>query len=212
MWCFKPVHLGQANVLQLPDSSPQVCLDLCSCPLHLSRRDREWLQSQRFQRNLPGKFCPTAQPPFLDFNTGQTGPYIPHIIRCISKSASNFSRASSAATAAAALAPSWSLATAQGVPQSLEPGAEGVLSRFHRLCSSQRHAFELLCEPCAVVSVRQMKLCCRVRPSFVADLFYWLGLFSRRDVEASALFAFKSSNCQRSLLYILAADIPKGFR
>ena len=99
------------------------------------------------------------------------------------------------------------------VPQSLEPGAkETGGSRFHRLCSSQRHAFELLCEPGAVVSVRQMKLCCRVRPSFVADLFYWLGLFSRRDVEASALFAFKSSNCQRSFLYILAADIPKGFR
>ena len=34
----------------------------------------------------------------------------------------------------------------------------------------------------------------------VADLFYWLGLFSRHDVEASALFAFKSSNCQRSFL------------
>ena len=84
------------------------------------------------------------------------------------------------------------------VPQSLEPGAEGVLSRFHRLCSSQRHAFELLCEPGAVVSVRPMKPCCRVRAWFVADLFCWLGLFSRRDVEASALFATKSSNCQRS--------------
>ena len=85
------------------------------------------------------------------------------------------------------------------MPQSLEPGAkETGRSRFHRLCSSQRHAFELLCEPGAVVSVRPMKPCCRVRAWFVADLFCWLGLFSRRDVEASALFATKSSNCQRS--------------
>ena len=39
--------------------------------------------------------------------------YIPNIIRCISKSAFNFSRASSAATAAAVLASGLSLATAQ---------------------------------------------------------------------------------------------------
>ena len=125
--------------------------------------------------------------------------YIPYIIRCISKSASNFSRASSAATAAAALAPSWSLATAQECLKawSLARRRPAGLAFIVSITASGRH-LNSFHEPGAVVSIRPMKPCCRVRAWFVADLFCWLGLFSRRDVEAFALFATKSSNCQRS--------------
>ena len=121
------------------------------------------------------------------------------MIRCISKSASNFCRASSAATAVAALAPSWSLATAQKCLKawSLARRRPAGLAFIVSITASGRHLNSFR-EPGAVVSVRPMKPCCRVRAWFVADLFCWLGLFSRRDVEAFALFATKSSNCQRS--------------
>ena len=85
-----------------------------------------------------------------------------------------------------------------------QPGAEGVLCRFHSLCSSQRHALELLCQHGAFVSVRRMKLCCRVRPSltnpccffslvflllacFFADHFYIAGQMYRVHSAADQL-------------------------
>ena len=99
----------------------------------------------------------------------------------------------------AALAPSWSLATAQECLKawSLARRRPAGLAFIVSITASGRHLNSFR-EPGAVVSVRPMKPCCRVRAWFVADLFCWLGLFSRRDVEASALFATKSSNCQRS--------------
>ena len=61
-------------------------------------------------------------------------------------------------------------------------------------CNSQRHAFELLCERSALVSIRRMKPCCTANPGFVAYFKYWQGLFSHRDGETSGLFAVKIYN------------------